>query len=48
MAAAKGAIALAQESLCYNEGRGREFSIEEQHIIAKISLENLDHIAKVV
>lgn len=46
--AANGAIALAQDSLCYNERRSQELSIEEQNIIAKISLENLDHIAKVV
>ena len=48
IAAANGAIALAQDSLCYSEGRTEEISIEDQNIIAKISLENLDHIAKVV
>ena len=48
IAAAKGAIALAQDSLCFNEGRIQELSVEEQSIIAKISLENLDHITKVI
>ena len=48
ISAANGAIALAQDSLCYNEGRNQDLSIEEQNIIAKISLENLDHITKVV
>ena len=48
IAAANGAIALAQDSLCSSEGKTQELSVEEQNIIAKISLENLDHIAKVV
>ncbi|KAG0623354.1 hypothetical protein M758_3G167800 [Ceratodon purpureus] len=48
ISAANGAIALAQDSLCYNEGRNQDLSIEEQNIIAKISLENLDHITKVI
>lgn len=48
IATSNGAIALAQQSLYYNEGRAPEFWTEEQNIVAKISLENLHHITKVV
>lgn len=52
MAVANEALALAQDSICHGEGRGLPengvYSVEEHTIIAKISLENLDHITKVV
>ncbi|XP_024388356.1 uncharacterized protein [Physcomitrium patens] len=52
MAVANEALALAQDSICHGEGRGLPengvYSVEEHTIIAKISLENLDHITKVI
>lgn len=48
MAAANRVIPLSQDPLCYRKGRARDLSIKERNTMAKISIENLDHIAKVV
>lgn len=48
MAAANRVIPFSQDEQCHHKlGRVRDLSIKERNTIAKISIENLDHIAKV-
>ena len=48
MAAANHVIPFSQDEQCHHKlGRVRDLSVKERNTIAKISIENLDHIAKV-